>query len=146
MLILSACLSQPVVTVVQVVTATLSRTDSTHTRGSRSTLFVSCPKTVTLHRALSYVTPHLTTPGTCISSSSSTTVFLTFSHIHFSASLNAAQIYKPEWRFGRALHPSQVISPSSLLNTRITGFSPKTISLLHTKSYVSNPCSSTDRA
>ena len=42
MLILSACLSQPVVTVVQG-TATLSRTDSTHTRGS-STWFVSCPK------------------------------------------------------------------------------------------------------
>ena len=43
MLILSASVSQPVVTVVQV-TATLSRTDSTHTRDSRSTLFVSCPK------------------------------------------------------------------------------------------------------
>ena len=35
MFILPACLSQPVVTVVQV-TATLSRTDSTHTRGSRN--------------------------------------------------------------------------------------------------------------
>ena len=31
---------------------------------SRSTLLVSCPKTVTLHRAVSYVTPHLMTPST----------------------------------------------------------------------------------
>ena len=37
MRILSACLSQPVVTVVQVVAATLSRTYSTHTRGSCTT-------------------------------------------------------------------------------------------------------------
>ena len=46
-----------------------------HTRGSRSTLFVFCPKTVTPHRAMSYVTPHLSitpTPGTCTPSLSST--------------------------------------------------------------------------
>ena len=74
MLILSACLTQPVVIVVQV-TATQSRTDCKHTRGSRSTLFVSCLKTVTPHRAVSYVVPHLSitpTPGTCTPSLSST--------------------------------------------------------------------------
>ena len=52
-----------------------SRTDSTHTRGSRSTLFVSCLKTVTPHRAMSYGTRHLSitpAPGTCTPSLSST--------------------------------------------------------------------------
>ena len=49
MRILSACLSQLVVTVVQVASTTLSRTDSTHMRGSRPNnlrlkrIFVSCP-------------------------------------------------------------------------------------------------------
>ena len=36
---------------------------------SRSTLSVSCPKTVILHRAMSQVTPHLMTPSTGILSS-----------------------------------------------------------------------------
>ena len=68
MLNLSACLSQPVVTVVQV-TATLSRTDSTHTRGSRSTLFVSCPEQS--HLTAQCHTLHLAR-GTCTPSLSST--------------------------------------------------------------------------
>ena len=35
-----------------------------HASESRSTLSVSCPKPVTLHRAMSYVTPHSMTPST----------------------------------------------------------------------------------
>ena len=74
MRILSACESQPVVTVVQVHTATESSTDPTHrvAQESRSTLCVSCSKTATPHRAMSYVTLHLTTPSTCTPSLSST--------------------------------------------------------------------------
>ena len=66
---------QPVVIVVQVHTATQSRTDPTHSRGSRNQgahCLCLAPKTVTLHRAMSYVTPHLTTPSTCTPSLSST--------------------------------------------------------------------------
>ena len=44
------------------------------------------------------------------------------------------------------LSPHQVVSPSSLLKTRITGISPKTSSLLNTRIYVSTPCSSTNRS
>ena len=68
---LSACLSQPVVTVVLQVTVISPRIDFTHTRGSSTTWsFAHCvlPKIVTSHRAMSYVTPHLSitlTPGTC---------------------------------------------------------------------------------
>ena len=68
---LSACLSQPVVTVVLQVTVISSRIDFTHTRGSSATWsFAHCdlPKIVTSHRAVSYVTPHLSitpTAGTC---------------------------------------------------------------------------------
>ena len=75
--ILSACLSQPVVTVVQEVTATLSRTDSTHTRGSRPNslrlkrIIVSCTKSSHLPLAMSY-TASLTTLGTCTPSLSLT--------------------------------------------------------------------------
>ena len=79
--ILSACLSQFVVTVVQVRAATLSRTLIPRTawlKESRSTLFVSCSKTVTLHRAMTYVTPHLITLSTGIPSVSST---LSSSHV-----------------------------------------------------------------
>ena len=52
-----------------VVLSLTSRTDLTHhawlkAQESRSTLFVSCTKTVTLHRAMSYVTPHLMTSST----------------------------------------------------------------------------------
>ena len=54
MRILSACLSQLVVTVAQAG----SRTDLTHSKAQRIT------KTVTHHRAMSCVTPHLTTPST----------------------------------------------------------------------------------
>ena len=45
---------------------------------SRSTLLVSCPETVTLHRAMSCVTPHLTTPSTGAPSLSPT---LSSSHV-----------------------------------------------------------------
>ena len=75
MRILSACLSQLVVTVVQGHTATQSRTLIPRTtRGSRTTehFFVSFSKTVTLRRAISYVTPYLTTPSTCTPSLSTT--------------------------------------------------------------------------
>ena len=72
MRILSAWLSEPVGTVAQVDTAH-SHAPTPRTRvaqDSRSTLFVSCSKTVTSHGAMSYVTPHLTTPSTCTPSSS----------------------------------------------------------------------------
>ena len=47
------------------------------------------------------------------------------SHIHFSASFNPAQIYDFLWvALWLSPHPSQVLSPSSLLNTRIYGSSP----------------------
>ena len=42
-----------------------------------------------------------------------------------------------------SLDPSQVMSPSSLLRTRITSTSPKTSSSLNTRS-LSNPCLSTN--
>ena len=68
MLILSACLLSQC-------TATQSRTDPKRKHGSRSyeahCLCLS-PKTVTPRRAMSYLTPHLTTPSTCTPSSFST--------------------------------------------------------------------------
>ena len=121
---LSACLSQLVVRVVQVHTATWSRTDPTHhawLKDSRSTLFVSCPKTVTLHRAMSYVTPHLTTPSTCTPSLSST---LSSSHALHPFLSEPKPCADPRCTLSGALaeppHPSQVLSPSSFLKTRLT--------------------------
>ena len=60
MRILSACLSQLVVTVVQVVAATLSRTDSTHTRGSNTTSsasFCLAQKLFSSPLTMSYIAP-----------------------------------------------------------------------------------------
>ena len=68
--ILSACLSQPVVTVVQVETATLSRTDSSHTRGC---LARKCSRHLSPCR-----TPH--TQGTCTPSLSLTQTSSPTSH------------------------------------------------------------------
>ena len=87
MRILSACLSQPVVTVVQVHTAAWSRTDPRAPHGSRNHgahCLMSCPKTFTLHRAMSLVTPHLTTPRTCTPSLSSTQSSSHVLHPHLS--------------------------------------------------------------
>ena len=71
------------------------------------------------------------------SSSSSTR---STSHPLFSASFNPAQIYDlTSVALWRSPHPSQVRSPSSLLNPRITGVSPKTTSLLNTRICVLPP-------
>ena len=66
MRILAVCLFQIFVTVVQVLTATLSRTDSTHTRlrHNMKRIFVSRPTNVSSPLVMSYTAP-LTTPGTC---------------------------------------------------------------------------------
>ena len=77
----------------------LSLTSRNHARlkaqESRSTLLVSCPKTVTLHRAMSYVTPHLVTQSTGTPSFSPTQ-----SSSHASTSLRAQtlrEIYGHIW-------------------------------------------------
>ena len=114
---------------------------------SRSTMFVSCPKTFTLHRAMSYVTPHLTTPSTCTPSLSST---LSSSHVLHPPLSENKPCGDPRPHLSGALAEPRPftgsLSPSSLLRTRITGISPKTSSLLNTRIYMSNPCSSTTRA
>ena len=102
---------------------------------------MSCaPKTVTLHRAMSYVTPHLMTPSTGTPSSH-------VLHPPFSEHKPCGDL-QPHLSGALWLSsdPSQVMSPSSLLNTRITGISPKTSSSLNTRMYVSNLCPSTNQS
>ena len=98
-------------------------------------MLASCSKTVTLHHPLSYVTPHMITPGTCTPSLSST---LSSSHPLVSQ-LQSCGDLRP--------HPSGPLAepgpfrgyePRQLLKTGITGISPETISLLNTRIYVSN--------
>ena len=74
MRILSACFSQPVVTVVQVNTATESRTDPTRTRGSRLKEHIVCvlPQKQSHFIAQCHTLHHLSTPSTCAPSFSST--------------------------------------------------------------------------
>ena len=94
-------------------------------------MLASCAKTVTHHRAMSYVTPHLITPSTGTPSLSPT---LSFSHVphpllsehkpcgdlrpHLSGAL-------AELRPLTGYEPKQLAeNPSSLLKTRNTGISP----------------------
>ena len=79
----------------------------------------------TLHRAMSHVTPYLTTPSTrtpCLSSiQSSSPAF----HPLLSEPEPRADHDPTRVALWLSPHPSQVMSPSSFLNTRITGISPK---------------------
>ena len=84
---------------------------------------------------MSYVTPHLTTPSTGTPSLSST--------LSFSPALRP---FLSEPKPCADPRSSKVMSPNSVPKTRITSTSPKTRSLRNTKIYVSNPCSSTNRA
>ena len=105
MRILSACLSQPVVTVVQVVTATLSRTDSTYTRGSSATWSASLclvQKSVlvtsrhVVHRTFVGHTGHVH------SFPIFDTIFAYLTSTSQRASTLCRSTTPSEWRFGRA--------------------------------------------
>ena len=114
---------------------------------SRSTLLVSCPqnsytssRNVICYTSLDYTRARALLP------------YLRYylphmSYIHLSANTNPADIYGhicvALWL---SPNPSQVVSPSSSLEIRLTGMSPKTSSLLNTRIYVSNPCPSTNRS
>ena len=119
MRILSACLSQLVVTVVQVASATMSRTDSTHTRGSRPNnlrlkrIFVSCPNSSHLtsrhvvHRTFDHI-------GHVHSFLIYNTIFLTYLTYTFSASFNPVQVHDIVWvALWLSFHPSRVMGPNS---------------------------------
>ena len=74
---------------------------------SRSSLFVSGTKTVTPRRAMSYLTPHWTTPSTCTPSLFSTT-FLVLVTVFFCRASTSQRVSllrsttASEWRFGGA--------------------------------------------
>ena len=124
MRILSACLSQLFVTFVQVASATMSRTDSTHTRGSRPNnlrlkrIFVSCPRFVTSHLSPCRTPTPSTTLGTCTPSLSIIQPSSPTSHTLFS-------------EFQPCADPRHRLSGAVAELPSITGYGPKQLCWIH---------------